>query len=573
MDGRIRRPWFLRTPDERLVREIARRTGLSDTSSRILANRGLTDPSEADRFLSGDLSGLTAPYGMRDLEKASRRLAEAALRREPVFIYADYDVDGATGAAVLFLFLKDLFPDLPVRIHQNHRIVDGYGLKAEHLDPAIRGGCRLVVTVDCGISDLSAIRAASAAGIDVVVTDHHLPGTELPDAFAIVNPKRADCGHPVKELAGVGVVFMLVCGIRKALREMGAFGEGEGPNLLRYLDLVSLGTVADMVPLTGDNRILVRAGLEQMRANPRPGIAALMRLAGVAVETATEADLGFRIAPRLNAAGRMGDSNRSAALLVTTDASEAESLAQELHAENVRRQKEEERILREVEARLGDPEGAIVLADEGWHLGVLGIVASKIVERFNLPVVLLSIDGEEATGSCRSVEGFPIVDALGTLAPILTRFGGHSQAAGISLPAANVPALREGLSREALRHAASGAARASRIEVDALVPLSGVTFDLMKEWERLRPFGMGNREPVLQAADLLVSRTRNFGPDGRHLAFEVEGDGCRFEVSAFNRSESAVRPGATLELLFTPQVSIYRGNRSLRLLLRDLRVQ
>jgi single-stranded-DNA-specific exonuclease len=578
VNGRIQRQWSLRNPDDGIVREIARRTGLSPTSSRILVNRGLTEPEAAERFLSDGLPELNVPVRMLGIDKAARRLADAVAAREPLLVYADYDVDGATGAAVLYLFLKDVSPDLPIRIHQNHRIIDGYGLKTDHLVAAAAEGCRLVVTVDCGISDVAAIREASAAGIDVIVTDHHLPGPELPAAYAVVNPRQDGCEHPSKDLAGVGVVFMLVCGIRRVLREMGHFDTRPEPNLARYLDLVALGTVADMVPLRGDNRILVRSGLAELRANTRPGLAALMQLSNIQPDSVNETDLGFRVAPRLNAAGRLGDSNRSAALLVTSDPEEATRLAQELQAENGRRQKEEEKILKGVEARLADDpgfpgsDGAIVLADEHWHLGVLGIVASKIVDRYSRPVVLLSIDGLEATGSCRTIEGFPIVEALDGLAPLLTRYGGHSQAAGIALPVANLAAFREGLSSAARASASAQAGRVPSIEFDGVVRLADVTFGLIDEWERLRPFGMGNREPVLRADGVRVNRIRPFGPEGRHISFEIEGDGCRFEVSAFNRPDSGVKPGAVLDMLFTPQLSVYRGSRSVRLLLRDLRL-
>ncbi|HEY5996372.1 MAG TPA: DHHA1 domain-containing protein, partial [Candidatus Deferrimicrobiaceae bacterium] len=350
------------------------------------------------------------------------------------------------------------------------------------------------------------------------------------------------------------------------------------PNLSRYLDLVALGTVADMVPLRDDNRILVRAGLVELRKNPRPGIAALMALSNIRPESVTETDLGFRVAPRLNAAGRLGDSNRSAALLVTADPVEASRLAQELHAENMRRQKEEERILKDVEARLADrpatdgETGAIVMADASWHLGVLGIVASKIVDRCFRPVVLLNIDGDEATGSCRSIPGISIVEALDALAPLLTRYGGHSQAAGVSLPLRNLAAFSEGLSSVTAGMIKAGGAPPPRIEIDGDVRLSDVNIGLLEEWERIRPFGMGNREPILRAEGLLVTRVRPFGPDGRHMSFEVEGDGCRLEASAFNRPGDGLRPGSRIDLLFTPEISVFRGTRSVRLLLRDLRL-
>lgn len=538
-------------------------------------NRGVVSPGESDRFLNGAIRDLSSPFQMKDLEKASRRLVDAARRREKILVYADYDADGATGAACLYLFLSEVFPGTDVTIHQNHRIADGYGLKRDHLAAAVAAGVKVVVTVDCGISDVEAIRYATGAGMDVIVTDHHVPGDPLPPALAILNPKQKGCPYPEKEIAGVGVIFLLLCGMRRLLREEGAFPGEDEPVLRKYLDLVALGTVADMVPLRGDNRLFVKAGLEQIRQNPRPGIRALLSVSGVAQESVDEIDLGFRIGPRLNAAGRVGDSRRSSGLLVTDSVEQALRIAAELHADNARRQREEERTLREATAALesGPPLSslsAIVLADPGWHLGILGIVASKIAERHHRPAVLLRMEGGEVTGSLRSANGFPLIDALSGMSHLLTRYGGHMQAAGISLPAANLPAFREGFNRAAGEFL-SGRDRVPRLEIDARVRFGEISRNLMEELDRMRPFGMGNEEPVLLAGNVRLERVSLFGGERRHLKAELSGDARRFEAVAFHRSELPSGPGGSLDILFTPQWNYFRGDRSIRLRLIDAR--
>ena len=569
------RSWFLRAPAESLVRGIRETTGLSETASRVLVNRGIVDPREAEKYFHATLSDLSPPFPMKDLEKASRRLVRAAREGEGILLYADYDVDGATGAACLFLFLSEVFPRAEVRIHQNHRAMEGYGLKAEHLDAAAADGVKLVVTVDCGVTDVEAIRRASSAGMDVIVTDHHVPGEVLPPAFAVLNPKQKGCPYPGKDLAGVGVVFLLMCGVRHLLREEGAFPGGDEPALRKYLDLVALGTVADMVPLRGDNRLFVKAGLEEIRHRARPGIRALLSVAGVAQQNVNEIDLGFRIGPRLNAAGRVGDSTRSSELLVSDCFDRAARIAAELHADNARRQREEERMLREASAALdaGPPVSslpAIVLADPGWSLGILGIVASKIAERHQRPTVLLRIEDGEAKGSLRSANGFPLIDALSGMACLLNRYGGHMQAAGVALPVGNLPSFREALCLAAGRFA-SGRDVAPRIEADARVRLGEIDRDLMEELDRMRPFGVGNEEPVLLAQGVRLEKSSVFGGEGRHLRATISGDGSRFEAVAFHRSKLPTGAGGGIDILFTPQWTFFRGERSIQLRLVDAR--
>jgi single-stranded-DNA-specific exonuclease len=571
----IAREWTLRSPDEALVREIREATGLSPIVARILANRGIAKASEAERFLSGSLGGIASPFLLKDLEKAARRLLAAGVRREPVLIYADYDADGATGAACLFLFLKEMFPDLPVRVHQNHRVRDGYGMKPRYLDEAAAAGVRLVITVDGGITDVEPIRHAASLGLSVIVTDHHVPGPVLPPAHAVLNPRQEGCAYPEKELAGAGVAFLLVCGLRRLIRDEGLAGAGALPNLRRYLDLVALGTVADMVPLRGDNRLFVKAGIEEIRRRPRPGIRALLAAAGIAPSAADETDLAFRVGPRLNAASRVGESRRGFDLLVTEDDGFALRLAQELNRDNARRQAEEERIYRGALAMIPDevpasPFGSLVLAHPAWHPGILGIVASRIAERFFRPTVLLAVDGDVAQGSCRSAGGFPLIEAFAALSPLLSRYGGHRHAAGVALPVANLPAFREGLDGIARRFGRETAA-APRIAVDAEVDLSEVSFALMGEFDRLRPFGMGNEEPVLLARNLRMVRKSLFGSGEQHLRFEVAADGRSLPVVAFQRAGLPLGPGSALDLLFTPQRSSFRGIEQVRLLFRDAR--
>jgi len=571
--GAVRRDWVLLSPDPSLVRGLVARHGLSPAAAKVLVNRGVSEPREVERFLRGTLSDLSDPSLLKDVDKAAERLAAAGLRGEPVLVYADYDADGATGAACLYLFLKEIFPGLPVRIHQNDRRRDGYGLQTRILGGFAREGFRLVVSVDCGISDFLAVAEAAREGVEVIVTDHHLPGETLPAAYAVVNPRQPGCPSPEKELAGVGVAFLLVCALRKRLRESGLFNGKPEPALRKYLDLVALGTVADMAPLRDGNRTLVREGLREIRKGPRLGIEALFAAAGVPHAAATEEDLGFRVGPRLNAAGRIGNASRSAMILVSDSREEAMRLARELNEDNARRQREEERILASVEALLagaGELPPAIVLSDPAWNAGVLGIVASRVLERYARPVVLLQEEDGVAKGSCRSVEGFPIVEALSRVSHLLSRYGGHAQAAGLALPLSHLGAFREGLSEIAARHA-EASPFVPRQSIDAEIRIDDITPALLADLDRLRPFGAGNGEPLFLLRGVRVGRKARFGGSAQHLRFDLAGEVRRVEGVAFRRHEIPADPSGRSDLLFVVQENLYRGTRSLRLLLRDAR--
>ena len=573
MRGAVAREWALLSPEPALVRELVARHGLTPAAAKVLANRGFARPRDVERFLRGTLSDLSDPSLLKDVDKAADRLATAGLRGEPVLVYADYDADGATGAACLYLFLKEVFPGLPVRIHQNDRRRDGYGLQARILADSAREGFRLVVSVDCGISDWLAVAEAGREGVEVIVTDHHLPGETLPAAYAVVNPRQPGCPFPEKEVAGVGVAFLLVCALRKRLRESGCFDGQPEPSLRRYLDLVAVGTVADMASLRDGNRLLVREGLREIRKGPRPGIEALFAAAGVPHEEATETDLGFRVGPRLNAAGRIGDSSRSARILVSESREESARLARELNEDNARRQREEERILASAEALLaaaGELPPAIVLSDPAWNAGVLGIVASRILERCARPVVLLQEEEGVAKGSCRSLAGFSIVEALSSVSHLLSRYGGHAQAAGVALPLSRLDAFREGLSEIAARHA-EVSPFVPRWSIDAEVRVGDISPALLADLDLLRPFGVGNAEPMFLLRNARIGRQVRFGGSGQHLRFDLPGEVRRVEGVAFHRKEIPSDPSGRSDLLFAVQENVYRGTRSLRLLLRDAR--
>ena len=573
MRGDPAREWALRSPDSSLVRELSARHGLTPAAAAVLANRGISASPDVERFLRGTLSDLSDPSLLKDADKAADRLATAGIRGEPVLIYADYDADGATGAACLYLVLGELFPGLPVRIHQNDRRRDGYGLQAKILARFAREGYRLAVSVDCGISDAAAVAEAAREGVEVIVTDHHLPGDTVPPAYAVVNPQQADCPFPGKEVAGVGVAFLLACAVRKRLRGSGFFDVRPEPSLRRYLDLVALGTVADMAPLRDGNRLLVREGLREIRKGPRPGVEALFAAAGIPHGTATEEDLAFRVGPRLNAAGRVGDASRSAKVLVSDSREEAVRLARELNEDNARRQREEARILARVEQSLsagGEIPPAIVLSDPAWNAGVLGIVASRILERYARPVVLLQEEDGVAKGSCRSVEGFPIVTALSRLSHLLSRFGGHAQAAGVALPVSRLGEFRRELSQIAARHAESAPFVPRRV-IDAEIRVDDITPALLADLGLLRPFGAGNEEPLFLLRGARAHPHGRFGGDAQHVRFEVAGDGRRLGGVAFHRREIPSDPSGRSDLLFAVQENVYGGTRSIRLLLRDAR--
>jgi single-stranded-DNA-specific exonuclease len=564
-----RRRWIEVPCDEAAAARLSRELGLHPLAARVLQARGLGDPAQAERFLAARLSDLPDPFAMRGMATAVERVARAIDAGERIALYGDYDVDGVTSTALLAGFLRAAGADLVTYVP--HRLVEGYGLNVAAVRRLAADGARLLVALDCGITSVEEVAAAAALGVDTVVVDHHTVPVELPAAAAILNPHQPGCGYPFPHLAAVGVTFCLCMALRRRLREAGRFGAARPePNLKEALDLVALGTVADVVPLTGPNRILVRWGLEAIARTRRPGLRALKQVAGVADGPVTAGQIGFRLGPRINAAGRLDDASRGVRLLLTADAAEAGRLAEELDRENRERQEIERRILAEALAdgaeRVAAGARGLVLAREGWHPGVVGIVASRVVERFHRPAVLVALGDDGAgKGSGRSIEGFHLYDALAACSAHLSRFGGHRHAAGVTIDPAAVPAFRAAFERHA----------AERLGDDDLVPRCriegwldrGAAAAAAPALERLAPFGAGHPEPIF-ALRARPTSARTVGAAGAHLRLSL-GDGL--DAIGFGMGRSAALCDAEVEAAVTIGFDDWGGARRVQLKLRDLR--
>jgi single-stranded-DNA-specific exonuclease len=543
--------------------------GLDPLAARVLAARGFPDPAAASSFLAARLAELPDPASMKGMDAAVARVLRALDARERIACYGDYDVDGVTSTALLAGFLRAVGGEVVTYVP--HRLVEGYGLNADAVGRLAGEGVSLLVTLDCGITAAEEVRAATALGVDTVVVDHHTVPVELPAAVAILNPHQPGCAYPTKDLAAVGVTFALACALRRALRERGRFGAARSePDLKEALDLVALGTIADVVPLVGANRLLVRAGLEALGRGRRPGVRALKRVAGIAEGAAVGAgQVAFRLAPRVNAAGRLDDAGRGVRLLLTADAREAEALAAELDRENEARQEIERRILAEAaeDARAGVARGArgLVLARDGWHPGVVGIVASRIVERFHRPAVLVALADGAGKGSGRSVDGFHLYDALAACAPHLSRFGGHRHAAGVTVTAERLVAFRAAFEAQAHARLAEDDL-VPRCRIDGWVDPAEVTERAAEDLARLGPFGAGNPEPVF-ALRAAPARGRAVGAGGAHLKISLG----RLDAIGFGMGDRLASCAGAVEAAFTIGFDEWDGSRRVQLRLRDLR--
>lgn len=500
--------WKILTPDPETVEAIRRERGCDRITATVFANRNICTAVDLRNFSDCTLKRLRPPFAIQDIDKAADRMAAAILNRERIWIFGDYDADGVTATALLLDFLRYTGADVDYYIP--HRANEGYDLQKDHiLRRALPLGVDLIITVDCGSTRHEAVEAAKAGGIDVIITDHHtIP--DPPAAAAVVNPKRADCGAGFEHLAGVGVAFFLVVALRKRLRDLGFWKHRREPNLKYYCDLVALGTIADMVPLTGENRVLASIGLELMNAGYRPGLDALMRVSGLQGVNEPD-DIAFRLAPRINAAGRIDHARLAVELLTTRDPKQAETIARTLNRINIVRQETEQKILEGILRRIDKAPGrlekkALVMDGHDWHEGVLGIVASKLVERFFRPVVLISTRRTLGIGSGRSIAGINLHAALSACDGYLDKFGGHPMAAGLRIYREKVEPFRDAF--EGFIAEASTACDYRRvIEIDCDMALWEITDRLIDEIDGLNPFGEGNPEPVFMSRDVVVSES------------------------------------------------------------------
>jgi len=563
---RRKKVWQFHPDHGHLIKEVSARHNLPPLIARLLLNRGLTAAEDILAFLEPTLERLLPPFGLADLEGAASRLALAVRRREPLAVYGDYDADGLTATALLTQFFQELglpcFPYIP------DRLTEGYGLNRPALE-ALAGKVRLLVTVDCGVSDLAEVAWAREQGLEVIITDHHELPLELPPALAVVNPKRGGAAYPFGMLAGVGVALLLALGVRARLREEGWFKSHPEPNLRNYLDLVALGTAADVVPVLGENRILVREGLKVLAETRRPGLVALKEAAGINGKSITFRDLGFRLAPRLNAAGRLGQARGALELLLAADLNQARVQARILNDLNRQRQVLEEEVLRQAQALIRgqglDKRPVVVLGREGWPSGILGIVASRLAEEFHRPVALVSLQDGLGKASARSIEGFHLFQGLEHCRVHLLKFGGHEAAAGFSVLAENLAVLQAAL-EEAFTAQMGPAPPAPSLKVDARVDLPELDPEFHKNLERLRPFGPGNPEPVLVCPGVECVASRLVGE--RHLKVHLaQGEVVR-EAIAFNQGSHHPLAGP-LEVALSPRFSSYQGQITAELHLLD----
>ena len=495
----MQKRWHIHAPDPETVKNLAQALGCHRAVAAVLVNRGITDPQQARHFLKPALSDLKVPSLLQDMDHAVERVIRAIHNKERICIVGDYDTDGVTATVLLLEFLEET--GARVTYHIPHRLAEGYGFQEAHVtDVAVPFGASLVITVDCGISNHEAVEAAVKQGMDVIVTDHHAVGETLPGALAVVCPKRPDCESGLAHLAGVGVVFFLCIALRAALREQGFWTTKPEPNLKRKCDLVALGTIADMVPLVKENRILVRAGLEIMRTRARPGVAALMEKARVDPQTVSAVDLAYKLAPRLNAAGRMDCAETSVELLRATDMAEALRLAGVLEIWNQKRRDMEAGIHDSIRDQLesspvGIGQASLVLAREGWHQGVLGITAARLSKEVCRPVLLIGLENGVGKGSARGITGVNLFVALTACERYLEAFGGHALAAGITIKEHNIPAFIACF-EQAIAVQAADRELGPELWIDSPLALGDIGLALADEIEHLGPFGTDNAEPV-----------------------------------------------------------------------------
>jgi single-stranded-DNA-specific exonuclease len=560
---------FPDSTDSADIAALARDLHLPYAAGQLLWRRGYRDASRAEHFLHPRMEDLHDPFLLKDMDLAVDRIFRAVTTGEHIEIHGDYDVDGVTSTVVLKKALQMIGAD--AGWHIPHRLQDGYGMQSAAIDEAAARGVRLIISVDNGIRAAAAIRRAGELGIDVIVTDHHLPETELPPAFAIINPSRIDCSYPNPNLCGAGVTLKLA----HAVLTRAGWPEAKLNRVLEsFLKLVAIATVADIVPLTGENRVIVKHGLRGLGDVRNPGLRALLDVAGFRDKIPNATEVGFRIAPAINASGRMDSAGQAVKMFLTADVAEAESIARDLFALNQERQTAERAIVHEIfesclRTPVTDADAALVFCGEGWHRGVVGIVASRVMQRFHRPAVVMGMENGIAQGSGRSIEAFHLLDALESMREIFTKFGGHAHAAGLTLPAEAVDAFRARLCAYASARLTPEEMRPV-IKVDAVLDLTDVNEDLWSALEQLAPFGMDNARPIfaLRAARLA-------GPPQlwkeKHLKIAVKQAGRTVVLKGFGMGERAgeLQGAGALDMAFEIERDWFGG---LGLLARNFRM-
>ena len=567
--------WILHQSDPELVALFSKHLPISSRLAALMVNRGIEDLDEAKQFVSGSLKDLPSPFLMKDMKKAVDRLVVAIERRESITVYGDYDVDGVTATSCLLNFFREL--GVPAGYHIPHRLKEGYGLHVEALKEIHQKGGRVVITADCGISNVNEAIAASQLGIDLIITDHHIVPPDLPEAHAVLNPLRKDSDYPDLNLAGVGVVFHLMMALRARLRQIGYFENRHEPNLKHYLDLVALGTIADLVPLRGVNHILVKEGLKVLSERQRVGLRSLIVVSEITKEQLGTYEVAFQLAPRLNAGGRVASAEIGVKLLTTDDEEEALRLSQTLDSENKKRRFLQEEILHQAVSQIekagyDQARRSFVLSSPTWHPGVIGIVASKLVEKYHRPACLIAEQEAVGTvslarGSARGIPALHLLDAFRELKDHFVNFGGHKAAAGFSIERQHIGSFREAFEK-LVSQRLSEEDFIPKIKVDMKIAMDEVDQGLLTEIDQLAPFGMGNPEPIFISDGFKVSHFSVVGKS--HLKLRLEGQRCIREAIGFQMAQFFSDAAKIKAVLYTPSVNEWQGRRSIQLKLKQV---
>lgn len=535
----------------------------------MLYQREINTPELISSFFSNDYrAGMHDPFLLHGMEQAARRIVQAIREQEPIAVYGDFDTDGVTAVTLLTQTISAMGGN--IRPYIPHRMREGYGLNIEAIDQLSAEGVRLLITVDCGVSNVVEVAHANSLGIDVIVTDHHTPPDELPDALTIVNPKLAECAYPYKQLVGVGIAYKLV----QALVRLGMRMPLRGRELL---DVVALGTVTDMGPLTGENRVLVKAGLEAINETQRPGLRALIDIAGLRQGKISATDIGYMLGPRLNAAGRLDDALLAYQLLLADNLNDARVLAGRLNEANIRRQKMTQEMLKAallLAVETGKKDNKVVVLDSpDFPAGIVGLVAAKVVEELGRPTLLIERGEQFSRGSGRSVPGFSIIEALKQCDDLLVRYGGHTAAAGFTVSNDNIPELERRLLAYAEQQLPEQTA--SILEIDAEIELSDLSLEFLRRVKALEPFGQANQQPVFMSSSVFVGGAWARGGEGQHLKLRLEDsrDGKSYEAMAFKLGHLAsyFARHPWIDIAYTLDENEWNGNTKLQLVIKDLR--
>lgn len=562
----LQKKWLLKEFDKNRVVEMSKEFKISPLTSIILYNRGICEDKEISEFLNYNLNSLHDPYLLKDMDKAVSRIENAKKNNEKITIYGDYDADGITSIAILYKHLSLM--GFEVDYYVPDRIQEGYGVNRDALDKIKSNGTKVLITVDTGITAIEETEYAREIGMDIIITDHHECKENIPDAYAAIDPKRKDCTYPFKNLAGVGVAFKLIQALDK---------ESSIEDLMdKYADLICLGTVADISPLVDENRILVTEGLKRFKTTENIGLRSLLDVSITNNKPITTSTIGYIIAPRINASGRLGCASRSVEMFLTDDKKVAHELAESLCEENTLRQQTEQQMFAEaLEYIEKNPQvkndKVLIIPHSNWHHGIVGIVSSKITDKFYKPSILFAIDGDEAKGSGRSIGGYNLFEALESCSNLLEKFGGHELAAGLSIKTENIEKFREEINKCA-EEKIDELTMAPTIPVDAVIKPSYITLETVDEINRLQPFGVDNPAPVFAVRNIKIHKISTMS-ENKHLRMTLLKDDKFLDAVGFGMGEyyNCLKEGDFIEVAFGLDINDYKGYKNVQLILKDIK--